>query len=510
MKTLLRVTVILSVILTLVIATQAQDAPTGELVIALPNDATSLYGPNGADITAGNAARPLYDTLLFINEAGELVPNLAESFEVSEDGTEYTLTLRQDVVFHNGEQFGADDVIATWEFGKTPTNQYVDLYEETATVEAIDDFTVRMTTAEPNPLFLTNLANEWWIIPAGYMNEVGIEGFEQAPVGTGPFRFVERVVGERIVYEANPDYWQEGVPGVARVTFRIIPDSSTRVAAIQAGEVDIVNRLNVDEAMLLEGASGVNVISYINDRVYYVAFKNIGNGIGTPLEDARVRQALNYAVNRPGIINGIFGGEASLISGFTIPGNLGFDQVAVEPFPYDPDMARELLAEAGYADGFEIGLGCPTDAYTNINEVCLAVQRDLAAIGVEVALEFRTSSTFWAEPGYGTVGPMYVDSWSSGVAEALPRLQGALLPGNYYNTWEDETIVDYITRISTTVDREARAGLYGELQSYMYENPPFIYLYSLNLFEATTDRVENYSPRANEGFFTRFITLRES
>lgn len=509
MKSTFRLLLIFSTLFGLVGGLQAQDGPTGELVIALPNDATSLYEPNGADITAGNAARPLYDALLSIDETGAIVPNLAESFEINEDGTEYILKLRQDVVFHNGEPFGADDVIATWEFGKTPTNQYVDQYEDAATVEAIDEFTVRMTTTEPNPLFLTNLATAWWVIPAGYMNEVGIAGFELAPVGTGPFRFVERVVGERIVYEANPDYWQEGVPGVARVTFRVIPDSSTRVAAIQAGEVDIVNRLNVDEAALLEGVPGVNVISYTNDRVYYVGFKNIGNGVGTPLEDVRVRQALNYAVNRPGIINGIFGGEASLISGFTLPVNLGWDHVTVEPFPYDPDRARALLAEAGYGDGFEIGMGCPTDAYTNINEVCLAIQRDLAAVGVEVALEFRTSSTFWAEPGYGTVGPMYVDSWSSGVGEALPRLQGALLPGNYYNTWEDSTIVDYVTRLSTTVDRDERAKLYGELQSYMFENPPFIYLYSLNLFEATRDRVQGYSPMANEGFFTRYLTVTE-
>jgi peptide/nickel transport system substrate-binding protein len=509
MNKALRYTLIATALLLLAMATQAQDGPSGELVIALPNDTTSLYGPNGADITAGNSSRPLYDTLLFLDENGELTPNLAESWEISEDGTEYIFTLRQDVFFHNGEQFGADDVIATWEFGKTDTNQYTDIYEDAVSIEALDEFTVRMDTGEPNPLFLTNLSNEWWIIPAAYMNEVGIEGFEQAPIGTGPFRFVERVVGERIVYEANPDYWQEGVPNVERVTFRVISDATTRVAAIQTGEVDIVNRLSVDDALLLEDAPGVNLVSYTNDRIYYVAFKNVGNGVDTPLEDVRVRQALNLAVNRPGIVNGLFGGEATLVSGFTLPVNLGFDRVEVEPFPYDPDRARELLADAGYEDGFQIGLGCPTDAYTNINEVCLAVQRDLAAIGVDVALEFRTTASFWAEPRYGTVGPMYVDSWSSATGEALGRLTGALIPGNYYNTWEDETIVDFIESISTTVDRDARADLYADLQSYMYENPPFIYLYALNLFEATTDRVEGYMPFANEGYFTRFISVSQ-
>jgi peptide/nickel transport system substrate-binding protein len=292
------------------------------------------------------------------------------------------------------------------------------------------------------------------------------------------------------------------------VTFRIIPDSTTRLAAIQTGEVDIVNRLNFDEAQILETSDTVNVISYANDRVYYIAFKNIGNGEGTALESPLVRQALNLAVNRPAIIESLFGGAAQTIAGFTIAGNLGYDE-SIQPFPYDPDRAVELLTEAGFGEGFEISMGCPTDAYTNINEVCLAIQRDLENVGIDVAVEFRTSNSFWAEPNYGTVGPMYVDSWSSDSGEALPRLQGALLPGNYYNTWEDETIVNYINELSRTIDRDARAGLYAELQQYMFDNPPFVYLYALNLYEATTSRVQGYSPRANEGYYLNAVSVNQ-
>jgi ABC-type dipeptide transport system, periplasmic component len=213
----------------------------------------------------------------------------------------------------------------------------------------------------------------------------------------------------------------------------------------------------------------------------------------------RVRQALNYAVNRSGIINAIFSGGASLVDSFIISTNLGHDD-SIQPYPYDVDKAKALLAEAGFADGFAISMGCPADAYVNINEVCLAVQRNLSAIGVDVTVEFKTSNSFWAEAGYGTVGPMYVDSWSSGTGEALGRLEGALIPGNYYNTWVDETIVELIGKIGTTVDREARAALYGQIQRYMHENPPFIYLYAPQIYEAVNARVQGYNPRPNEGY----------
>ena len=509
MKKLIGVLILVMAITMLAsVVAYSQDGPSGEIVIALPSDPTSLYLPRAADRTAGNASWPLYDSLIFLTVDGELVPALAEDWEINEEGTEYTFFLRQGVTFHNGEPFNADAVVATWEFGKDGSNDYADQYSEVTSIDVIDEYTVRLITDAPNPLFLTLLADNWGIIPPAYMNEVGIDDFVQNPVGTGPFRFVERIPGDRVVYEANPDYWNPDLPLLERVIFRVIPDSTTRVAALRSGEVDIINRLSADEAMLLSTNPEVEIISYPNDRVYYVAFKNVNNGIGTPIENQLVRQALNHAVNRPGIIQGIFAGEAELISGFTVSTNLGYDP-SIQPYSYDPDLARELLAEAGFPDGFEISMGCPTDAYPSINEVCLAIQRDLSAVGVEVSLEFRTSNTYWGQPQYEAVGPMLVDSWSSAVGEALPRLQGALLPGNYYNAWEDDEIVDYIDRIGTTVDREERAALYTELSAYMFENPPFIYLYQLNLFEAVSSRVQGYEPRPAENYFLMEVSVSE-
>ncbi|MDZ7799790.1 MAG: ABC transporter substrate-binding protein [Trueperaceae bacterium] len=162
---------------------------------------------------------------------------------------------------------------------------------------------------------------------------------------------------------------------------------------------------------------------------------------------ARVRRALNFGLDRFGIIEAIFSGQANPAPGFIVEGNLGYDPDTMQPFPYDPERASELLAEAGYPDGFEITMGCPADGYININEVCQAIASNLGEIGVDVEVDFQTTNSFWSEPNYAVTGPMYVDSWSSEFGEAYPRLEGALMPGNYYNTWEDEEIASLIQEI---------------------------------------------------------------
>ena len=487
----------------------AQDsaAPSGELVVSLSSDPTSLFMPRTADRTASNTAWSLYNSLVWIDDDLEIVPALATSWEISDDGTEYVFHLREDVTFHNGETFDADSVVATWETGMDPSNDYANAYAEADAVEIIDDYTVRITTPEPNSTFLTRLATFWAMVPPDYIREVGIDAFAQDPVGTGPFRFVSRSAGDRVEMEANLDYWEEGLPRVERLVYRVIPDPSTRLAAIQTGEIDIANRLTFDQVRTMEGNADVDVVTYLNDRAYYVAFKNIGNGVDTPLESREVRLALNYGLDRYGVIQAIFGGQAEPLASFIVEGNLGYDADLMEPFPYDPERARELLAEAGYADGFEISMSCPADGYVNINEVCLAIQRSLAEIGVEVAVDFRTTNSFWSEPQYAVTGPMYVDSWSSEIGEALPRLQGALLPGNYYTTWHDDELEALTHAIEQEVDREARAELYQEMHTLMTEDPPFIFLYQPLIFEAKRSNVEGYLPRPAEEYFLKTVSV---
>ncbi|MBI3959802.1 MAG: ABC transporter substrate-binding protein, partial [Chloroflexi bacterium] len=330
-------------------AVAAPAGPTGTLMVALPLEPNSINPPNGADRMAGNVINQIFDSLIAIdNSSGEIVPALATAWDVADDGTVYTFTLRQGVTFHDGSAFTAQDVVATFTAGADPANAYASSYDPV--VEAMDDYTVAIKPLTPDVTFLRRMA-ETPIISDEQFAAEGNAGIEANPIGTGAFTFVQWNKGDRIVLQANPGYWDAGKPHLAEVIFRPISESSTRLAAIQTGEVHIVNRLNSDEAASLAGVDQVQVITYPADRVYYIAFNNLTTGVGLPTEDKLVRQAMNYAVDRQAIVDGLFDGYARLSSGFVTPSNLGYDET-LAPFAYDPDKARALLTEAGYPDGF--------------------------------------------------------------------------------------------------------------------------------------------------------------
>lgn len=500
-------TVVETVVQTVEIA--APDTPTGHLIVSVSTFPNSIYSANAAERNAANVAQQIFSGLTWVDEEGNIVPALAERWEISEDGLEYTFHLRQGVTFHNGANFVAQDVLTSWEAGKDPTNAYYYDYEDASAVEVIDDYTVKMVTPDTNPLFLRKLSG-WAIVPTDYFNEVGLAGVEAHPVGTGPFQFVEQVQGDRIVLEAFPDYWEEGLPKLARITFRPIPESSTRVAAVQTGEIHIANRLSSTEAQQLLGARGVTVVRYPVDRVYYIAFNNLTSGVDTPLEDPLVRQALNYAVDRQAIIDALFDGFASLSTGFMTPGNLGYN-ADLEPYAFDPELAQDLLAEAGYEGGFEIGFACPSDAYTNFDLVCQAVGGYLQDVGITFSggeIQFMESGQYWDLEATKALPPLFGDSWSTADGEALNRLTGALGGENAsYSAWWTPEIQDYLTQISTTVDPEARAQLYSDFHQLLYDDPPFIYLYEPNTFEAINSAVQNYTPRAAENYYLKAVFL---
>ncbi len=477
---------------------------TTTLRVAVPTFPNAIDASIAAERNAQNVAWQMFDSLVFQNDQAQIEPALAREWEVSEDGTEYTFYLREDVEFHNGEPFNAEAVAYSWERGTRPELEWSDRWARADTVEAIDEYTVRVTTEEPDALLLGIMAQHWNMVPPEYTEEVGDEEFGRRPVGTGPFKFVEWVVEDRIVMERNEDYWRQGLPRVDEVVFVPIPESSTRMAAIQTGEVDIVNRLSFEQAENLQGVSGVEVVTYPIDRVFYIAFNNLTTGVGEPTEDVRVRRAMNYAVDRQAIIDSLFGGYAELATGLLSSGNLGYDK-SLEPYPYDPQRARELLADAGYPDGFEMGFAAPAGAYTNFEQVAEAVQGYLREVGIETDLSIMESGRYWDLEAQKELPPLFGDSWSERSGEALPRLRGAL--GGWdasFSAWEDETITEYMDEISRTIDQERRAQLYTELHNYMFENPPFTYLYVPETFEATNDSVVDYNPRAAEDYFLMF------
>ena len=484
----------------------AAEGPKGTLTVGLTTDIASIEVPNAPERQSANAAWTLYDALVFPEADGTYSPALAEKWEVSDDNTTYTFHLRQDVKFHNGESFNADSVVYSWETYSKPDVKYANEWTFVKSVEKVDDYTVKVATEKPNALTLARVAG-WSMIPPKAHKEMGAEKFAQSPIGTGPFMFKEWVKGDHFTVVANPNYWRKGFPKLAQVTFKFLTESATRVAAVETGEIDIAPRLTAEEAATLEGKDNVNVVTYPVDRVYYLAFNNMSTGQGTPIMDAKVRQALAYAIDVQTIIDKLFGGKAVRAVGFVGQSNLGFDKA--EPIPYDVAKAKAMLKAAGYENGFDMDMACPDAGYPQINEVCQAIEGYLKDVGVNAKLDLQEANAYWDRESKRQLPPLFVDSWSLTIPEAYSRLEGALGKDQTYANWADEKIYDSLAKILSTVDLDARAKLYGELQTYMRENPPFVYLYFPQAFEGVNKRVENYKPRAAENYFLTEISVSD-
>ncbi len=488
-------------------ATPEPFKPQGKLTVGLTTDIAAIEVPYAPERQADNASKTMYDSLVFPTADGNYEPALAESWDVSADGKTYTFHLRKDVTFHNGEPFNADSVVYSWQVYSQPEVTYANNWTIAETVEKVDDYTVNISTAEPNALLLPYVAVGWAMIPPKAHAEMGVQAFAQSPIGTGPFMFKEWVKGDHLVVVANPNYWRQGYPKVAEIEFKFLTEAATRVAAVQTGEIDIAPRLTSDDAQTLLGAPGVQIIRYPVNRVYYLAFNNLTTGKDTPLEKPEVRQALAHAIDMDAIIKAIFSGYATRAVGFVGPSDLGFD--GAEPVEYNVEKAKQLLADAGYPNGFEMDMACPDAGYPKINDVCQAISGYLNEVGVKNTLDLQEANAYWEREANKELPPLFVDSWSSTVPDSYGRLQGALGQGETYANWYDEKLVSLIEQVAVTVDTDKRAEVYREIQTYMRENPPFVYLYFPEAFEAVTTRVQDYKPRSAENYFLWDVSVSD-
>jgi peptide/nickel transport system substrate-binding protein len=484
-----------------------REKPQGELVVALTNDIAGITPSNAPEWQAGIAAAAFFDGFFFYNpNTKQYEPDLAQSCEPSADYKTFIFKLKPGLVFQNLEPVNADAVVYSYATLSKANIAYPYPGEDQVVVKKIDDLTVEMDTVDPRPRWCIDAPGD--IIPPKYTEQVGLDAFLAKPIGTGPFIVKEWVRGSHVTGTSNPNYWRKGYPKVATITFKFIPDSSTRIAALKTGEVNIITRLNSEEADTLRNEPNINVVEYPVNRVYYVAFNNVTTGIGTPIIDKNVRLALNYAVDKQAIIDALFNGKGRIATGFVTPGDIGFDP-NIQAIPYDPDKAKQMLADAGYPDGFETDLACPDSAYSHINEVCQAVAGYLEDVGLKVNLDIMESGKFWDLEGKepSVLPPLFIDSWSSS-GDPMGRVNGAMGKTGAYRAWYDQRIQDLIDKINATGNMDEINQYYAQLQQLMQEDPPFIYLYEPYTFEATSTNVVNYRPRSNEFFTVWDISIK--
>lgn len=432
-----------------------------------------------------------YDTLIrrdFLNN-NEHVPSLATAWERLSD-TELELTLRDDVTFHNGEPFSADDVVFTFErmLNADPESdlQEAKTYFSTFTsVEKVDDYTVKITTAAPDPLLIKRLAS-WasWIVSKAYIEEVGDEEFMRTGMGTGPYMAASFEPDNELVMERYEGYWGD-MPPAKQVIFRVIPEVAARVTALINDEVQIITNIPPDQVSALEGQSNVGVREIPLANVHVLSY-NTNNPL---LADKKLRQALNLGIDRQLIIETIWSGKAVPKRGhqFAEYGPLYNPDRPLTP--YDPEQAMALLAESSY-DGAEIEYQLGAGYYTNGEQVAEAIVGMWQEIGVNAVVRINEDST--------TGEKRQVHTWSNSSRLADPDGSIWILwgtgSGTQKNYW---TAPDEFYRLGeearATLDEELRYDNYQALLDIWEEEAPGTVLYDPHEFYGVSNAV-NWSP----------------
>ena len=492
------------------------------LVIALDRDPQRLDPNFVRSVEAETTSQSLYDPLINLGLSGAPVPSLASSWSFPDDLT-MTLELRQGVVFHNGEPFDAESVkvsverVKSEEHGSHLRGQYGSI----ESVEIVDDYNVTFHLSRPDAALIYNLTR-LMMIPPGYHAEVGDEGVEAAPVGTGPFMFVSYSVDDEVVLERNPNYWPDspkGQPMVDKVRIRVIPEGTVRIAELTTGGVHIADTVSADQQSLIESA-GLTLVKYYDGKPSWMILNRLGIGVDaeaatgdqavqyTALQDKRVAQALNYAVNRQAIIDSLFGGDAIALGQTFGPGGFGYP-ADDEPYPYDPDQARALLAEAGYPDGFHLDILATSTA--NLDAVA-AVMGDFEEIGIRPKLEVihhTIGNNRWLGPSFsdnrdGSYPGIRNSSWNN--PESLLRL--LVETDGIISVYSNEELDALIAQERITLDVDERNAVLKQISDLLHEDPFAVYLWAEpSRVGIDQNRITGYQAHAKGFILTTNVSL---
>ena len=418
---------------------------------------------------------------------------LAESWSVSKDGLTYEFVLRKNALFHNGDPVTADDVKFSLERYRGTASKL--LKERVAAVETPDPTHVRIRLKQPWPDFLTfytNATGAGWIVPRKYVEKVGDEGFKKAPVGAGPYKFVSFTPGVELVLEAFDQYWRKP-PSVKRIVMRVIPDESTRLAALKRGEIDIAYSVRAELAEELQRTPGLTLKPTVGSAPYFLYFPEQWDP-KSPWSDVRVRQAANLALDRNTINQALTLGH-SHITGSVIPENFEF-YVKQPPAVYDPDQAKQLLAEAGHADGFDAGFYTCDVAYANLGEAALNY---LAAVGIRARLRPLERAAFFK--GYGDKKFKNIVQAASGAfGNAATRLQEFVVKGGAYAYGSYPEIDELFPQQAVELDGAKRAAILAKMQQLLHERTMYVPIWQLAFISGVGARVDQSGFGLIKGF----------
>lgn len=441
-------------------------------------------------------ARHIWDTLLYRDpDTGEYKGMIASDWRWVDDTT-LDVTIREGLTFHNGDPLTADDVVFTFNYVQDPdagivTRQNTDWI---ASAEKLGDHEVRIHLDSPFPAAIEYLAGPTPIYPKAYFEEVGLDGFAQAPIGSGPYRVTEIETGRHVVMELFEDYPADSpraTPTIGNLVFRYIPDGETRLAELMTGGVDWLWRVPADQADHLEAVPGIEVTSGETMRIAYLRMDAAGRtGADNPFTHLEVRRAVNHAIDRQAIVDNLIRGGSRVVNTACFPEQFGCHQ-DVMVYDYDPDQARALLAEAGYADGFQVDIY----AYRE-RELTEAVIGYLMGVGIRANLQFLQ---YAALRDLARAGQVAVDNqtWGSFSVNDVSAITTTFFNQDGEDFARDEQVTEWLRTADVTPDATERERLYALALERIAEQAYWAPLYSYSTNYAHIDAL-NFTPYPDE------------
>ena len=465
-----------------------------DIVVALEANVIGLDPADLNDNLSMTATRTMLQGLYGFDREMRMIPVLAEGCEASPDATVYTLHLRHGVTFHDGAPFNAQAVKTSFDRAADPENHLkrASLFAPIKSNEVIDDHTLRITLKAPFGAFINNLAHQAFAISSPKAIAEFGRDLGRHPVGTGPYRFVSWTT-DTLKVARNEHYWKPGLPKVDSITVRSVPENGARLAMLQAGEAQFIFPMPPELAKVVERDPKIDVVAARSIFARYVAM----NTLRKPFDDLRVRQALNYAIDKQAFMKVVFAGYAVPLDS-PLPTLLPGHEAQPAPYAYDPAKARALLAEAGHPNGFETVLWGINSTTTQRGMSFL--QQQLAAVGVKASVEPLEAGTAAAKiwnvrtPEEATT-LMHYTAWSASTGDAdwglRPLFYGRGFPPVLFNTayYANKDVDAAIEAGLTTADAAKRMDAYKAAQAAIWKDAPWIFLASDDNISAKSKRL---------------------
>ncbi len=485
------------------------------LVIAIQADPTGFDPEAVLNNTSGFIMSAVFDSLVRYKPGTvDVAPGLAESWDISSDGLTYTFHLRHGVTFSDGTPFNAQTYVKSLDrlFNKSdpayiyntgPVESYIDFtYGAVASYKALDDYTVQFTLKHPFAPFLTSLAMVWnGVVSPTAAVKYG-KDFRNNPVGTGPFILKEWVHNDHITLDANPNYWG-GKPKVDRVIFKVIPDSQTAVLQMKQGQVQILADVSSQVIPAIKSDPHLKLVTQPGLTVNGIALPTDTK----PFDDPRVRQALNYAIDRAAINKSLYNDLAVPMTSPLPEAQWGFDK-SLQPYTYDPAKAKQLLADAGYPNGFKAELLAYNSArgYNPAGaQMAVAIQSYLKKVGVDVSIQQMEFGSFLAKVRSGDYHGMAMTGWSGDNGDPdnflYELFDSATIPVGDTSHYKNDQVDSLLLQAQKETDYAKRVALYEQAQQIIWQGAPWIFLNNTLQVRATTDNVTGFVLNPTQMFF---------